>query len=86
MREFRDWQIYYQIEPWGEERADLRTGILASLIANIHRRKGSARLLPRDFMPDFEKPMRKQSVETMAATFKAFAAMHNRQIHGNDNR
>lgn len=28
---------YHQLEPWGEERADLRAGIIASTLANINR-------------------------------------------------
>jgi len=66
--EFTDWQIEYQLEPWDEARADLRMGILASAIANLHttlretllalwvkgwHRSDSPPYLPRDFIPDF---------------------------------
>ena len=30
-------QAYYNIEPWGEERADLRSAVVASIIANCNR-------------------------------------------------
>jgi hypothetical protein len=33
--EFALWMAFYQIEPWGEERADLRAMLIASEIANI---------------------------------------------------
>ncbi len=32
-REFAEWRAYYQLEPWGEDRGDLRTAILAWLLA-----------------------------------------------------
>lgn len=32
-----EWMAYYTIEPFGEARADLRAGVIASLLANIHR-------------------------------------------------
>lgn len=50
--EFLEWMDYYQIEPWGEWRADLRTGIVASTVANVFRGKGKS-TKPQDFMPKF---------------------------------
>lgn len=49
------WYAYGNIEPFGEERADLRAGIVASTIANCHRdpSKGKA-FQAGDFMPRFE--------------------------------
>jgi hypothetical protein len=52
--EVADWMAYERLEPWGEERADLRTGILASLVANVTRGKDQKAFGPADFMPDFE--------------------------------
>ena len=44
---------YYEIDPWGEERADLRMGIMASVIANTNRDpKKSRPYKARDFMPN----------------------------------
>lgn len=56
--EFSEWMAYAQIEPFGEERADLRMAILATIIANANR---DPKLRPEpfevsDFMPNFEKP------------------------------
>lgn len=51
---FAEWLAYYQVEPFGEERADLRAGIVASTIANVNRSSKSAkRFAPQDFMPKF---------------------------------
>ena len=48
-----EWQAYFAEDPWGEERADLRSAILASLFANAHRdpAQHSEPYRPVDFMP-----------------------------------
>lgn len=48
------WQAYERLEPWGEERGDLRNGILAALVANLTRGQGQKAYGPADFMPDYE--------------------------------
>ena len=53
-REFSEWIAYSQLEPWGEGRADLRTGIVASTIANIWSSKETPPFRPRDFMITFD--------------------------------
>ncbi len=35
--EFASWLAFYQMEPFGELRADMRAAMLASLTANAHR-------------------------------------------------
>ncbi|MFA5162089.1 MAG: DUF4035 domain-containing protein [Elusimicrobiales bacterium] len=52
-RELTEWQAYYGIEPFGEERADLRAGIIAATGANVFRGKGIKPYKPQDFMPKF---------------------------------
>ena len=52
--QFAEWMAYSRLEPWGEDRDDLRTGIVASVIANSNRGKGKKPYKPQDFMPDFE--------------------------------
>jgi len=46
---------YYQLEPFGEERADLRAGIIAATIANTARdpKKRRKPFGPDEFMPQF---------------------------------
>ncbi len=55
-RALAEWQAYYLVEPWGEERADLRAGIVASTVANVHRDPKQAAFEPADFMPQFAEP------------------------------
>lgn len=49
------WMAYDRIEPFGPGRADLRTGILASVIANVNRDPKQRRqpYTPADFIPSF---------------------------------
>jgi hypothetical protein len=46
---------YYSLEPFGEERGDLRAGIIASTIANRHRnpKEEKRAYAPADFAPKF---------------------------------
>ena len=54
-REFTEWAVYYELEPFGEERADLRAGIVASTVANTARdpKKRHKAFEPKEFMPQF---------------------------------
>lgn len=54
--EFAEWLAYYRLEPWGEERGDLRAGIVASTVANAWRGKDVLPFNPGDFMPEFGPP------------------------------
>jgi len=54
-RELAEWAAYYSVEPFGEERGDLRAGIVASVIANVNRGKNVKAYGPQDFMPYAKK-------------------------------
>lgn len=73
-RELQEWKAEYEIEPFGEERADLRAAIIASTIANCWSKKTYT---PAEFMPDFDREENpQQSVEQMQARMKlAFKTM-----------
>lgn len=73
--QFREWMIYAGMEPFGEERADLRSGIVSCVMANAFRTKGGRVFRPADFMPQFgaRKP-RKTSAEIMTVLKASFAA------------
>jgi hypothetical protein len=49
--ELSEWRVYAQLYGLRRERADLRSGIIAATLANIHRKKGGKRFAPSDFMP-----------------------------------
>lgn len=56
--ELTEWMAYASIEPFGEDRADLRAGMISSVIANTNRdpKKRAEPYEPIDFMPFAEKP------------------------------
>lgn len=76
------WQAWYNIEPWGEARADLRTATVACVIANSNRKKGAKAFTPKDFMPDFgaEPGKPKKTVKQMESVFSGFAELHNKAV------
>lgn len=53
--EFRDWQLYAMIEPFGSAQEDYRFGRLMAVIANLQRKRGSKALQAADFMPPYAK-------------------------------
>lgn len=57
--EFAEWRAYYELEPWGQERADLRAGIVASVIANTAPGRHGKAFMPVDFMPRYGERRRK---------------------------
>lgn len=76
-REFAEWVAYYGLEPFGEERADLRMAVVASLIANANRdpKKRKRPFEPRDFMPQFGQETPEPSPEMMLEKVKLLNAM-----------
>lgn len=52
--EFRSWQLFHMIEPWGWGNDEYRTAVLASLIYNVNRGKAKAKEV-KDFMRDIPK-------------------------------
>lgn len=51
--EFNEIRAMYRLQPWGEERADLRAGIVASVVANCNRAENTKPYHPLDFTPKF---------------------------------
>ena len=78
--EYSEWMAYYRLDPRGEDRADLRAGIVASTVANAARGRKSRAFKPKDFMPDFDKAETGATDwQSQKAKFKAFAKVHNAQ-------
>ena len=71
--QFAEWMAYSRLEPWGEERDDLRMAIIASTIANVNRGKNTKAFKPQDFMPSFEPETEEQATERLIA--KAMQAL-----------
>ncbi|HYE20981.1 MAG TPA: hypothetical protein VEA69_21220 [Tepidisphaeraceae bacterium] len=68
-----DYMLYVAAEalnPRGEQRDDLRMGILAAAVSNPYRGKNSRPFKPADFIPKFGA--RRQDPRRLKAEFKAY--------------
>lgn len=82
-REFAEWLAYYSLDPFGEQRGDLRAGIVASTIANAFRAKGSRLFRAGDFMPKFEADGEERDPEDLLAIVEQInAALGGRDLRG----
>ena len=52
-RELREWQAYYNIEPFGESRMDLRFALMTANLISPHMKKGQKPRL-EDYMLKFK--------------------------------
>ena len=46
---FEHWADYL-IDPWGEQRADLRSGVISAILYNVHRARGEPKKSAADFI------------------------------------
>lgn len=56
-REFVEWTLYYQIEPYGAERDDLRMAVLGAYLINAMAGLWTGKesdVKPADLLPQFE--------------------------------
>ncbi len=72
---------FYQLEPFGEFRADLRSGVMASTFANANRAKHARPFSPQDFMPFADRNDPPDDPKLNVARFKAMFA-HRVKKHG----
>ena len=63
--------MYYKIEPFGQPY--IQSGIIASTIANIYRKKGARPFTFNDFLPQFKKIGVKQKTEEQHSILKTLA-------------
>jgi len=76
--EWCEWLAFFSLEPFGDERADLRAGIVASTISNRLRSKGEKALQPHEFMPYYTAPQ--QTPEEIQRALRTFLVGQ----HGNN--
>ena len=73
--QLKEWMEYYRHEPWGQDRADYRSAIVAHTVAvsSGAKRKDNRPLKISDFLPEFgpPKPVKKQTANEIKALFKA---------------
>ena len=81
-QELTEWQAFYNLEPFGEERADLRSAIVASTVANVNRNRKSKPVPLEAFLPRFEQ----ETEDDRNARLMAKMEMVNALIGGTDMR
>lgn len=70
-REISEWIAFYNIEPFGEMRADLRAALIATVMANAWRGANQSPFKITDFMLTFDnKP--EQTMDEMKQILKSF--------------
>jgi len=74
--QFSEWLAYSRLEPWGQERSDLRMGIIASTIANVNRGKGQKAYTPQQFLPRFEEEDEEESTARLIAQMRSALGGH----------
>lgn len=75
VNELRDWVRFYQEEPFGDERDDLRIGYATASLAQVILGawvKNPPRLKPRDFIPQLGEPQQQDP----AAIFNVFKSAY----------
>ncbi len=78
-----EWQAYYELEPFGEERADIRNAITCMTIANaMGMKKRGGQFTLQDFMPNFGKESAKDP--TVLDPIAAQSLM--KKLYGNNSK
>ena len=73
--EFVDWQLYYEMNPFGSKRDDIQAAMIASTVANVNAPKGKRYRL-KDFLPEFKSqyaPKPTMDNAQILATFQELA-------------
>jgi hypothetical protein len=55
--ELAEWEVLYQIEPWGDYREDLRSALQTAHLMDVHRdrKKRALPFQPKDFLLTFKE-------------------------------
>jgi len=83
--EFSEWIAYNRLDPIGSERDDVRTAMLATLIANAWcRGKGQPPFHVDDFMPKWDNTPERADPADIALKMRQFASQHNALLGAKD--
>lgn len=74
-RQLNEWFAFAALEGFGERRADLRMGIIASLIANVHRdaKRKPSPYKPADFIPKTKEDADRMAEQELKMALEAFS-------------
>jgi len=73
--EFAEWMAYYQLEPFGEERADWRGAMVPYLLSCMFAKKGKKPKFQDFLLSTTSERKPSQTIEQMQASLKALAGM-----------
>ena len=74
--EFTEWMAFSQLEPWGEERADLRSALICKVLADINTPKDKQRMKLEDFVLKFDRKPQAQTTEEMIGAVAQISAIY----------
>ncbi len=75
--EYAEWAAYQTTEPFAYERSENVLSIIACLVANLTRKKGSKAFAPSDFKPKYGKRVR-DSAKQMEIKLRAMFGGNNK--------
>jgi len=71
--ELKEWQVFYEMEPFGHIRDDLNAGLITNTLMNIHRGEKQQAYKLQDTMLTFGKKQKKrQSQREISARLMAW--------------
>jgi len=79
-RQLREWMAFYAVDPFGDQRADLRMGILASTLSNRWRGKNENPSEAIQFMPFHRAPQ--QTPHEIQTTLRSILNQVEQVKHG----
>jgi len=77
-KELIEWMVFADLEPFDEERADVRAAAIRATLLNIHRRQGTPVVTPLECMTHFgdsEPPPHKQTWQEQKAICRMYSTM-----------
>lgn len=79
-----EWMAYFQLEPFGQARADLRAGLVAAVVANtaFGRKRGAKALKPSDFFANLVEDDPKKAKAMSAEWQEVFAKLRTKLAGG----
>ena len=78
-KQFRAWEMYYEVEPFGELRADYRAASIVQILFNVNRGKDQKPITLDECLLKFGEPLQEKKKQTPQQQFnllKLLAAMH----------
>lgn len=70
--ELSEWQAFFRLDPFGEDRADLRNAMLISSLVNLFKGKKSQPVRPEDYMLFLNKRRKSKVTNEIARVMDMF--------------